>query len=272
MKLSYWPKLSSDMKQSDIHPNANIGHQVTIGNFVTIEEDVVIGEGTYIAPHVTIMSGSRIGKYCQIFPGAVIGAAPQDRKPPKVPTYIEIGDHTVIREFVTLNRGTFGNTLVGAHVLLMAYVHVAHDCIIEDHVIVTNAAQLAGHVQLHHHSVIGGMAAVHQFMRVGAYSMVASKSIVRKDVPPFIKAAREPLRYCGINLIALQRHAFTKAQTDTINHTYRLIYQSGLVLPSALEAVASQVPYTEEQAMIVNFIRNSSKGIVKKTNTCGKVV
>lgn len=252
------------MKQSDIHPSAILGKQVTIGNFVTIQADVVIGDGTYIGPHVTIMSGSRIGKNCQIFPGAVIGAAAQDRKPTTLKTYVAIGDYTVIREFVTLNRGTLGNTIIGSHVLLMAYVHVAHDCIIEDHVIVTNAAQLAGHVQLHHHAVIGGMAAIHQFMRVGAYSMVASKSIVRKDVPPFIKVAREPLRYCGINLVALQRNGFTQAQCDIICHTYRLIYQSQLLLPLALEAVDTQVIHSREKEMIYSFIRNSAKGIVKK--------
>ena len=254
------------MKQSDIHSSATLGKSVTIGNFVTIQEDVVIGDGTYIGPHVTIMSGSRIGKNCQIFPGAVIGAVAQDRKSTTLKTYVEVGNHTVIREFVTLNKGTLGDTIIGAHVLLMAYVHVAHDCIIEDHVIVTNAAQLAGHVHLHHHAVIGGMAAIHQFMRVGAYSMVASKSIVRKDVPPFIKVAREPLRYCGINLIALQRHSFTKEQSDAIHHIYRLIYHSQLLLPLALEEVVNQVIYSKEKEMVLSFIRNSPKGIVKKTN------
>lgn len=249
---------------NDIHPSATLGKAVTIGNFVTIEADVVIGDGTYIGPHVTIMSGSRIGKNCQIFAGAVIGAVAQDRKSATLNTYVEIGDHTVVREFVTLNRGTFGNTVIGSHVLLMAYVHVAHDCIIEDHVTVTNATQLAGHVQLHHHAVIGGMAAVHQFMRVGAYSMVASKSIVRKDVPPFIKVAREPLRYCGINLVALQRHGFTKEQYNIIYHTYRLIYHSELLLPLALEEVDKQVVPAQEKEMILSFIRNSRKGIVKR--------
>ncbi|WP_419241746.1 acyl-ACP--UDP-N-acetylglucosamine O-acyltransferase [Cardinium endosymbiont of Nabis limbatus] len=254
------------MKQSDIHPSARLGKAVTIGSFVTIQEDVVVGDGTYIAPHVTIMSGSRIGKNCQIFPGAVIGARSQDRKSSTLNTYVEVGDHTVIREFVTLNRGTVGNTIIGAHVLLMAYVHVAHDCVVEDYVTVTNAAQLAGHVQLHHHAVVGGMAAVHQFMRVGVYSMVASKSIVRKDVPPFIKVGREPLRYCGINLVALQRHGFTKEQCYTIYHAYRLIYHSQLLLPLALEEVDKQVADVQEKEMILAFIRNSHKGIVKKTN------
>lgn len=254
------------MKQSDIHPSATLGKSVTIDSFVTIQEDVVIGDGTYIGPHVTIMSGSRIGKNCQIFPGAVIGASAQDRKSTTLSTYVEIGDHTIIREFVTLNRGTFGNTVIGSYVLLMAYVHVAHDCIIEDHVTVTNGTQLAGHVQLHHHAVIGGMAAVHQFMRVGAYSMVASKSIVRKDIPPFIKVAREPLRYCGINLVALQRNSFTKAQCNTIYDSYRLIYHSPLLLPLALEEVDKQVAHGKEKDMILSFIRNSHKGIVKKSN------
>lgn len=249
---------------NDIHPSATLGQSVTIGSFVTIQADVVIGDGTYIGPHVTIMSGSRIGKNCQIFSGAVIGAVAQDRKSAALNTYVEIGDYTVIREFVTINRGTFGNTVIGSYVLLMAYVHVAHDCTIEDHVTVTNATQLAGHVQLHHYSVIGGMAAIHQFMRVGAYSMVASKSIVRKDVPPFIKVAREPLCYCGINFVALQRHGFTKEQCKSICHSYFLIYQSQLLLPLALGEVEQRVGHTQEKEMILSFIRSSHRGIVKK--------
>jgi UDP-N-acetylglucosamine acyltransferase len=254
---------------SDIHPNAVIGKEVILGSFVTIQSDVIIGDKTFVGSHVTILSGSRIGKNCQIFTNAVIGSSSQDQKKISSPTYVEIGDDTVIREFVTVNRGTFGNTIVGSRVLLMAYVHVAHDCIIEDRVIVSNGAQLAGHVQLQDHAVIGGMAAIHQFMRVGSYSMVASKSIVRKEVPPFIKVAREPLCYCGVNWIALQRHGFTKAQEDIIHRIYFLIYQSKLPLSRALKEIEEQIPSTLEKERILSFIRSSNKGIVKKINIWG---
>lgn len=255
-----------EYRLSDIHPNATLGKNVTIENFVTIQADVVIDDGTWVGPYVTIMSGSRIGKNCQIFPNAVIGAASQDRKKADQQTYVEVGDDTVIREFVTLNRGTLGNTIIGSHVLLMAYVHVAHDCVIEDHVVVANATQLAGHAVLQHHAVIGGMAAIHQFMRIGSYSMVGSQSIVRKDVPPFTKAAHEPLRYCGINAIALQRHGFNQEQCDSIHHIYRCIYQSKLPLSSALKMIDEQVRSSQEKKIIVDFIRDSSRGIVKKSN------
>ncbi|ROT47344.1 acyl-ACP--UDP-N-acetylglucosamine O-acyltransferase [Candidatus Cardinium hertigii] len=254
-------------KLVDIHPEAILGQNVTVENFTVIQADVIIGEGTWIGPHVTIMSGSRIGKNCQIFSGAVIGARSQDQKSSTLQTYVEVGDHTVIRELVTLNRGTVGNTIIGAHVLLMAYVHVAHDCIIEDHVIVANATQLAGHVLLQHHATIGGMTAIHQFMRVGSYSMVASKSIVRKDVPPFIKVAREPLCYCGINWVALQRHGFTPEQYHNIRCIYYFIYQIKLLLTSALEEIDKQLQHSQEKELIVSFIRHSKRGIVKKIHT-----
>ncbi|HLP34865.1 MAG TPA: acyl-ACP--UDP-N-acetylglucosamine O-acyltransferase [Amoebophilaceae bacterium] len=250
---------------AQVHPGAVIGQGVRIESFATIQEDVCIGDGTWIGPHATILSGSRIGKNCRIFPGAVVGGASQDRKPASGPTYLFVGDNTTLREFVTLNRGTLGNTIVGANVLLMAYVHVAHDCFIGDHVTVANATQLAGHVLLEHHAVVGGMVAIHQFIRVGAYSMVASKSIVRKDVPPFVKVAREPLRYCGINAVALQRQGFSQTQCNAIQETYRLIYQSNQPLPLVLEAVEERIPFGIERNEILSFIRKSSKGIVKKT-------
>ena len=250
----------------NIHPNAILGKDVIIENFVTIEEDVIIGDGTWVGPHVSILSGSRIGKNCQIFPGSVIGAIAQYKNKALPQTYVEIGDHTIVREYVTLNRGTLGHTIIGSHVLLMAYVHVAHDCVIEDHVVVSNATQLSGHVKLQHNAVIGGMTAIHQFICIGAYSMVASKSIVRKNVPPFIKVAREPLRYCGINIVALQRNSFTKYQCNIIENSYRLIYRNKMLVILALEAIEQDIPNTVEKDMILSFIRNSSKGIVKKNN------
>lgn len=247
-----------------VHPGAVVGQEVHIEDFATIQDDVVIGDGTWIGPHATILSGSRIGKQCRIFPGAVVGGVSQERKKNPNPTYVFVGDGTTVREFVTLNRGTFGNTVVGAHVLLMAYVHVAHDCLLADHVTVANATQLAGHVALEHHVVVGGMTAIHQRMRVGAYSMVGSKSIVRKDVPPFVKVAREPLRYCGVNVVALQRNGFRPEQCTAIQESYRWIYRSNQPLPEALQSVEQFVPSGAERNAILSFIRSSNKGIVRK--------
>ena len=253
------------MTSKYIHEAAILGKNVQVGNYTSIYQDVVIGDDTWIGPHVTIMPGSRIGKHCQIFPGAIIGSASQDLKQPTHKTHVYIGDYTIVREYVTLNRGTFQHTCVGSHVLLMAYVHVAHDCMVEDHVIVANSTQLAGHVQLAHHAVIGGMSAVHQFMRIGAYSMVASTSVVRKDVPPFVKVAREPLRYCGLNIVALERHGFSKSQRDCIEMMYRLIYKSNLPLQVALQEIDQTLPNNVEKEMVLTFIRQSHKGIIKKT-------
>jgi len=248
----------------NIHSDAILGKNVVIENFVTIEADVIIGENTWVGPHVTILSGSRIGKNCHIFPGAVIGATTQSKKKPSFLTYVKIGDHTTIREFVTLNKGIHDDTIIGSYVLLMAYVHVAHDCVIEDHVIVSNATQLAGHVQLHHHAVIGGMSALHQFVHVGSYSVVASKSIVRKHVPPFVMVAREPLRYCGINKIALQRNNFTKEQCKIIKDIYYLIYKPTISLACALQTVEENIPDSVEKKMILSFIYNRNQSIIKK--------
>lgn len=250
----------------DIHPNATLGKNISVGNFSTIAADVIIGDGTQIGPHVTILSGSRIGKNCQIFPGAVIGATAQDQKKATTSSaYVTIGDHTIVREFVTLHRGTLGHTTIGAHVLLMAYVHVAHDCTIEDYTIIANGVQLAGHITLQHHCIIGGMTGIHQFTRIGSYSMVAGRSSVRKDVPPFVKVAREPLRYCGINTVALQRHGFIPEQYERIKQSYHLIYQSKLPLETALSTIAQEIENSAEKEMILSFIRDSKRGIVKKS-------
>ena len=253
-------------KLCSIHPSAMLGANVVVENFATIAADVIIGDNTWIGPHATILSGSRIGNNCQIFPGAVVGSTSQDKKKEQSSPFLIVGDHTIIREFVTLNKGTFGDTLIGSHVLLMAYVHVAHDCIIEDHVIVSNATQLAGHVHLNHHAVIGGTAAIHQFMQIGSYSMVASKSIVRKHVPPFVMVAREPLRYCGINKVALQRNHFTKEQCKRIKNCYYMIYQHKMPLTAALKATEQELPDSLEKKMILSFIRNVNQHIVKRTH------
>ena len=196
---------------SNIHPKAKIAKNVTIDAFTTINEDVEIGQGSWIGSNVTIMNGARIGKNCRIFPGAVISATPQDLKFGGEKSIVTIGDNTTIREFATINRATnySGLTSIGKNCLIMAYVHVAHDCHISDNVILVNSVQLGGHVEIGEHAIIGGISAIHQFVKIGSYCMISGGSLVRKDVPPFIKVAKEPLTFIGINSIGLNRKGFS---------------------------------------------------------------
>ncbi len=248
-----------------IHPEAQLGANVQVGPFTVIEADVVIGEETWIGPHVTILSGARIGKHCQIFPGAVIAGIPQDLKFQGEASTVTIGDHTIIREYVTISRGTaaMGQTIIGEYVLAMAYVHIAHDCIIGNHVILANAVQLAGHVQVADYAIIGGLAAVRQFVKIGAYAMVAGGSLVRKDVPPFIKAAREPLKYCGLNVVGLKRHGFSQEQLQTLQHIYHPIFQEGRNVSDALAYIQAEIAPCPEREEIIHFIQQAERGIIK---------
>jgi len=194
-----------------IHPGAKIGNNVTVSPFAYVDDNVTIGDDTWIGPNVTIFSGARIGKNCRIFPGAVISAIPQDLKFAGEDTITEIGDNTTIRECVTINRGTTDKmkTAVGSNCLLMAYVHVAHDCILGNNIIMANSVNLAGHVTVEDWAILEGLVAVQQFVRIGAHAFITGGSLVRKNVPPFTKAAREPLQYVGINSVGLRRRGFT---------------------------------------------------------------
>jgi UDP-N-acetylglucosamine acyltransferase len=248
-----------------IHPDAKIPSSVVIEPFVTIDKNVVIGEGCRIGSNVTIMEGVRIGKNSVIFPGAVIGAIPQDLKFMGEDTLAIIGDNTTIREFVTVNRGTAakGKTVVGNNCLIMAYSHVAHDCLIKDNVIMSNACQLAGEVTIEDYAILGGGVLVHQFSHIGSHVMIHGGSHVNKDVPPFIKAAREPLSYAGINSIGLRRRGFTNEQIRDIQDIYRYIYLSGMNTTHAIERIEAELPATKERDEILLFIRNSPRGIIK---------
>ena len=249
-----------------IHPEAKIANNVVIEPFSIIHKNVEIDEGTWIGSNVTIMDGARIGKNCRIFPGAVISAPPQDLKYKGEPTTVTIGDNTVIRECVTLNRGTAldkNTTAIGQNCLLMAYVHVAHDCLIGNNVIIANAVQLAGHIDIQDHAFIGGVSAVHQFVKIGAHAMVSGGSLVRKDVPPFTKAAREPLGYSGINSIGLRRRGFSSEKINEIQEIYRIIYLSGLNNTMALNEIELKMTPSKERDEILNFIRNSERGIMR---------
>jgi len=248
-----------------IHPDAKIADNVVIEPFSSISKNVTIGEGSWIGPNVTIMEGARIGKNVKIFPGAVISGIPQDLKFQGEETTVEIGDNTVIRECVTVSRGTMDRykTVIGSNCLLMAYVHVAHDCVIGNNCILANAVQLAGHVQIDDWAVLGGTAAIRQFVKIGAHVMLAGGTLVRKDVPPFVTAAREPLSYAGVNSIGLRRRGFSNEKINEIQEVYRYIYQKGYNHSSALEKIKLELPATKERDEIINFIQNSERGIMK---------
>jgi UDP-N-acetylglucosamine acyltransferase len=249
-----------------IHPQAKIADNVVIEPFVTIYKDVVIGEGTWIGSNVTIMDGARIGKNCRIFPGAVISAQPQDLKYKGEASTVTVGDNTIIRECVTLNRGTAldkNTTTIGSNCLLMAYVHVAHDCVIGDNVIIANSVQLAGHIEVQDFAFIGGASAVHQFVSIGAHSIISGGSLVRKDVPPYTKAGREPLSYVGINSVGLRRRGFSSEQINEIQDIYRTIFLKKLNITRALDIIETEREPTEIRDEILDFIRNSNRGVMK---------
>ncbi len=248
-----------------VHPEAKVADNVVIEPFVSIDKDVVIGEGTRIGSSVTIMPGVRIGKNCRIFPGAVIGAEPQDLKFKGEYSIVEIGDNTTIREYVTINRGTAakGKTVVGSNCLLMAYVHVAHDCVVGNNVILVNSTQLAGEVVIDDFAILGGMSAVHQFVHIGSHVMISGGSLVRKDVPPFIKAGREPLSYVGINSIGLRRRNFNNEKIREVQEIYRYIYQKGLNISQAVEIIEAEMPASTERDEVLLFIKDSKRGIIR---------
>lgn len=248
-----------------IHPAAKIAPSVVIDPFVTIDQNVEIGEGTRILSNVTILEGSRIGRNCIIFPGAIIGAVPQDLKFRGEDTLAIIGDNTTIRECVTVNRGTAarGKTVVGNNCLIMAYSHVAHDCVIGNNVIISNASQLAGEVIIDDYAVIGGGTLVHQFCHLGPHIMVQGGALVNKDIPPYVKAAREPISYAGVNSIGLRRRNFTNETIREIQDIYRYLYQSNMNVSDAIECIETELPATKERDEIILFVRNSRRGIIK---------
>lgn len=254
---------------TNIHPEAKIGQNVIIEPFTTIAKDVVIGEGTWVGPNVSIMDGARIGKNCKIFPGSVISASPQDLKYRGEPSTVIVGDNTTIRECVTLNKGTEldrNTTIIGENCLIMAYVHVGHDCVINNNVIIANSVQLAGHIEIQDYVYIAGVSAVHQFVKIGAHAMVAGGSLVRKDVPPYTKAGREPLSYCGINSVGLKRRGYTNEKINEIQDIYRNIFLKGLNISKALDVVETEMTASKERDEIISFIRNSERGVMKGFN------
>lgn len=249
---------------TNIHPEARIGQNVSISPFTTIESDVVIGDNTWIGPNVTICDGARVGSNCKIFPGAVISAVPQDLKYKGEKTQTIIGNNTTIRECVTINRGTeaLGRTEIGSNCLLMAYVHVAHDCIVGSNVILANSVNLAGHVIIDDWAILEGYVGVSQFIRIGKHSFIAGQTGVRKNVPPYVKAAREPLSYAGINSVGLKRRGYSDNDINEIQEFYRVLFLRGL-------SVSNAIAHIEENNNsdiindIISFIKESDKGIIR---------
>ncbi len=248
-----------------VHPGAKIARNVVIDPFTTIHNNVVIDEGTWIGSNVTIMEGARIGKNCNIFPGAVISAVPQDLKFGGEDSLVIIGDNVTIREGVTINRGTIasGQTKIGNNCLIMATAHVAHDCHIGNNVIIVNGVLLGGHVTVGDYEIIGGLSAVHQFISIGDHAMISGGSLLRKDVPPYTKAAKEPLSYVGINSVGLRRRGFTSDKIREIQDIYRILYQKNYNTSQALAIIEAEMEATPERDEIILFIRNSSRGVMK---------
>lgn len=248
-----------------VHPDAKIADGVEVGPFTTIADNVEIGEGCKIGNNVTIMPGARIGRNVTIFPGAVVSAIPQDLKFHGEETVAIIGDGTTLRECTTVNRGTAskGKTVVGSNTLLMAYTHVAHDCVIGNNVIVSNATQFAGEVVVDDFAVIGGGSLIHQFCHIGSHVMLQGGALVNKDIPPYIRAAREPISYAGINIVGLKRRRFTNETITEIEEIYRLLYNCGMNVSEAVAHIESEVTPNEIRDTILNFVKNSERGIVR---------
>jgi UDP-N-acetylglucosamine acyltransferase len=249
---------------ASVHPEARLGADVQIDPFVVIEENVEVGDRVRIGPHAHLSSGARIGAECRIFTGAAIGGVPQDLKFKGEETLVIVGERTVVREYVTLNRGTsaHGQTVIGSDCLLMAYCHVAHDCTVGDNVILANAVQLGGHVEIGEWAFIGGLTGIHQFERVGPHAMVAAGFRVMKDVPPFALAGSQPLSFSGINTVGLKRRGFAPERIASIQEIYRQIYQSGVNIGDGVELVEKHHPGNPDAELIVRFIRTSKRGVI----------
>lgn len=257
--------MSNISNQAYVHPEAKLGENVTIEPFAFIDKNTEVGDGTHVMSGANIRCGSRVGSNCQIFPGAVIGGIPQDLKFKGEDSLAIVGNNTTIRECATVNRGTAskGHTMVGNNCLLMAYSHVAHDCVLSDYVILGNATQLAGEVEVEHHAILSGGTLVHQFTRLGAHVMIQGGTRLGKDIPPYIIAGREPVCYSGVNLVGLRRSGYSNEKINEIQEIYRLIYQAGFNFSDAIVKVEKEFEETPEMRLIVDFVKNSPRGIVR---------
>jgi UDP-N-acetylglucosamine acyltransferase len=250
-----------------VDPKAEIGGDVEIGPYSVIESDVSIGEGTRIGPHVIIREGTKMGKGCRVFQFASIGEAPQFFGYKGEKTFLQIGDRNIIREFVTLHRGTVkgdGKTVIGNDNYLMAYSHIAHDCQVGNQVVMANGATLGGHILIEDHAIIGGLSAVHQFCRIGTHAILSGITGVSQDVPPYMMAAGSRARLYGLNSVGLKRHHFSEQEIKALKKAYRIIFRSGLTLEKAVKAVQEddifQIPKVQH---LLQFIQHSKRGITR---------
>lgn len=248
-----------------VHPEAQIGEGCEIGPFCYIDKNVVIGNNNHLMNGVTLLSGARIGNNNRIFPGAVIGAIPQDLKFKGEETTAEVGDNNTIRENVTINRGTAakGKTVVGSNNLLMEGMHVAHDAVVGNGCIIGNTTKIAGEVVIDDFAIISACVLIHQFCHIGSYVMVGGGTRTSQDIPPYCMAAREPVSYCGLNLVGLRRRGFSKEVIENIHNTYRLLYQRGKLRDECLKEIREIVPMSPEIEYILNFVTSSTRGIIK---------
>ncbi|MDX9695273.1 MAG: acyl-ACP--UDP-N-acetylglucosamine O-acyltransferase [Bacteroidales bacterium] len=251
-----------------VHPEAQLGKDVTVEAFAWIDRNVIIGDGTWIGPNTTIMYGARIGKNCKIFPSAVVSAIPQDLKFKGEETTAEIGDNTTLRECVTVNRGTASKdkTVVGNNCLLMAYVHIGHDCKLGNNIIISNSTNVAGEIVIDDFAIISGDVQIHQFVHIGGHVMISGGSLVRKDVPPYITVAHEPLAYAGINSVGLRRRGFSNEIITQIQDIYREVFVKDQNVTQALKNVAENIPDSKEKDYILEFIKTSERGIIRGYN------
>ncbi len=257
-----------------VSPKAKLGDNIEIGPYAYIEDDVEIGDGSHIHPHAVIYQYVKIGKNCEVFPGAVVGAIPQDLKFEGEVTYVEIGDNVTIRECATINRGTKasgkGVTKVGDNTLVMSYVHIAHDCVVGKHCILVSYTGIAGETDVEDWAIIGGDSKAHQFSRIGTHAMVGGMSRINKDIPPYVLCGREPICYCGVNMVGLRRRGFTSDQIRNIKDIYDTIYYQGLNVSDGCAKVEAGFPQSEERDNILRFIRESKRGIIRAMGSASK--
>ena len=252
-------------KLASVSSDAKLAEGVIVEGFTTIYDDVIIGKNTKIGPNVTIYPGTRIGANCEVFPGAVLGAIPQDLKFGGEGTTVEIGNNTIIRECVTIHRGTVDRmkTVVGNNCLIMGYVHIAHDCLIGNNVILANYTGLSGHVQIDDYAILEGKVASQQFMHIGAHAFVAGASLIRKNVPPFVRAAREPLSYAGINAVGLRRRNFSEDDIKLVENIYRILFVQNNNISKGIQSLNEELPESALKTQVIDFIKSSEKGIIR---------
>ncbi len=252
-------------KFAEVSPGAELGENVEIGPFAVIENDVIIGDGTIVGSSALLASGTRVGKNCKIFHGAVLGTVPQDLKFQDEKTTLEVGNNTTIREYATLNRGTTDHwkTVVGDNCLLMAYSHIAHDCSIGNNVIIANSVNMAGHVTIEDYVGVGGMVPIHQFVKIGKHTFIGGGFRVPKDVPPFILAMGEPLKFAGLNSVGLQRRGFSSETIGELKSAYRIFYRSKLIVKDALQKIEDEIQPLEAVKDLITFIKSCERGVIR---------